>query len=56
MEKEYVSFAFEKNKRVEYFTELIDMFNLPFTGWEWLSYPYKNIFKTSVAGKRKKQY
>lgn len=33
MEKEYVSFAFEKNKRVEYFTELIEMFNLPFTGW-----------------------
>lgn len=34
MEKEYVSFAFEKNKRVEYFTELIEMFNLPFTGWD----------------------
>lgn len=23
----------KKNKRVEYFTELIEMFNLPFTGW-----------------------
>lgn len=23
-----------KNKRVEYITELIEMFNLPFTGWD----------------------
>ena len=33
MGKEYVSFAFKK-KRVEYITELIEMVNLPFTGWD----------------------
>lgn len=34
MEKEYVSFAFDKNKRVEYIKELIEMFKLPIAGWD----------------------
>ena len=33
LEKEYVSFAFEKNKRLDYIKELIEMFKLYFTGW-----------------------
>ena len=32
-ETEYVSFAFDKNKRVNYIKELIEMFKLPISGW-----------------------
>lgn len=32
-ENEYVSFAFDKNKRVDYIKELIKMFKLPISGW-----------------------
>lgn len=32
-EKEYVSFAFDKIKRVDYIKELIEMFKLPISGW-----------------------
>lgn len=32
-EIEYVSFAFDKNMRVDYIKELIEMFNLPISGW-----------------------
>lgn len=31
-ETEYVSFAFDKNKRVNYIKELIEMFKLPISG------------------------
>lgn len=44
-----------KNKRVEYITELIEMFNLPFTGWDGFLILTRTSSKTSVAGKRKKQ-
>ena len=54
MGKEYVSFAFKKKEsgihhRIDWNVQS------PFYWLGWLSYPYKNIFKTSVAGKRKKQ-
>lgn len=42
-----------KNKRVEYITELIEMFNLPFTGWDGFLILTRTSSKTSVAGKRK---
>lgn len=32
-EIEYVSFAFDKIKRVDYIKELIEMFKLPISGW-----------------------